>query len=280
MALEETTPATEETVDHAGYAKFMQGSGAEAEGAGEEGNEESATPTPKVFTYRGRKITVTSDEELAALEEMRKEARGENGRLGSELAVLRDKQARLEGELNALRTPTKKEDDLQPPPADLARTDYSEYHARWVAYQEAVRVRDKEEILTKLNEEKTQERTKEQAAEAQRAWARSFYATHPDFDKPHLKNIVRDVYIEHVTDITEAGSPEEQYERLAELAAQRVAEIRKTPADKTTPKAPKLEGAGAPATKKDKEPDFVPVTGANWSARKRAEMRGKPVKKK
>jgi hypothetical protein len=270
--------APEETVNHAAFGRFM--TGGDAEPTEDSGADDGAT-TPaqsdeqKEFRYKGRVFRVSA-EEHDALSDLLNKARGADGRLGSELARLRENQARLEGELSALRTnsPAESADDLSPPDPALAQSNFPEWQARWTAYSEATRARDKAELEQKFERERAQETAQTREASRMKAWADRFYEDHDDFDKPHLKSVVRDVYVDHSAEINSLPTIEEQHERLAELSAERLAAIRQAPSATTTKRGPRLEGAGTNVRQVAKPDTAELPSTADWVRQKRAKMRG------
>lgn len=278
--LEVSDPAGEGAVDWDGAAKFFTGGNAEA--GNDEGNE-NQTSKKVTFSIKGKKIEV-SPEEAAALEELRKQARGENGRLGSELAATKERLARLEGVLSArqIEKETKDDDDLSPPDPRLAQTDF----AAWQKANDLYHAAQMDKLARKLEMKYAQDQQarEQQQTQAQRdkEWADQFYSTYEHLDDQAFKPIVSQVYVENKAEIDALrGDTKAQHERLAELADARLVQIRQAGKQiANTNRPPRLESsAGAGPRSKGDEGTARVVTAASWSARERARMRGEALQK-
>jgi len=283
MATEaEKQPGEEGTVDHDGFAKFVQGQ-AQADEGGDtppaEGPQEKPDDIIEV-SIKGKKVKMTREAAEAHAAFVR-DTRERDGRLGGELAQLRERSARLEGIVESVRAErrTDEQPTIKPPPADLAESDFAEYHRQMLAYHEAKIEEQRATLETRYETDQREQRTTSEKETAEKLWAERFYRVHPHLNKPRLRKIVFDVYRENVKEINGYTDEGEQHERLAELADEAVVSITQDGKDITAPtinRPPRLEGGGtpAPAGKGKPEPKFEPVTAAGWSAKKRAALRG------
>lgn len=267
-----------------GAADFFQGKGsAEAGAETPPENTESAANEIVEVSIRGRKVKMTR-EAATAFEEFRRETRERDGRLGGEIANLRERSARLEGMIETVRpAKTGADDTLKPPPPELAISDFAEWQRQMTAYNAGMMQMQRIEIEERYAADQSRRQGETAEQQRQRAWADRFYASNPDLNKPHLRGIVRDVYSEFGADINAYGDDVEgAHKRLAELANQRIVEIKqdgKVVEAETRNRPPHLEGAGAPTAKGAKpEPKHVPTTAAGWVAKHRAKLRGGSAK--
>lgn len=283
--LEATDPADpKEAAEWGKAAKYMLGG--TDEGSDEEaGSEETA----REFRYRG-KVIKTDAETLEVLESLRKEARGVNGRLGSELARTKERLARMEGAIAARET--HREDTrptITPPDPMLATRDIAAWQKQMLDYDAAVRAQERQDLERRYADD--QEAARKKAAEDDRtkAWADRFYATYEYLDDSATKRIVTDAYLDNQAEIDSFGSDiEGAHERLAELADERLLRVKKAGrvAEEQTPndnrRRPPTFESSARATPKRAEAvdesrrDF---SASSWSARERLKMTGREPRK-
>jgi len=291
--LEISDPAdAKEQAEWGKAAKYMLGGAAEAEAAEEAGSEE---PEVREFSYRGKTVKVDpSTHEI--LEGLRKEARGANGRLGSELARTRERLARMEGMLASRSAggseagdPDADLEKLRPDPL-LATRDIAAWQAQYDSFRDAKEARRLERLEQKYREDVAgQARQREEAARTQ-AWADRFYSTYDHFDDPLLKKVVTDAYLDHKPEIDSFGDDvEAAHERLAELADERLVRLKKAGklADDQTPndnrrRLPTFESsARATPRQREEKPDESRrnFSASSWSARERLRISGKEPRK-
>ena len=155
---EKTEETPEEGVDWQSANDFFNGKTPEE---GDDKDADAETPaaeddSPKLVevSIRGRKVLM-SEEAANAHRDYMREVRERDGRLGGEIAQLRERSAKLEGALDTIakgqgRT---REDDLRPPPAKLAIEDFEEYHRQMVTYNEALMARGQAELVERYEQE-------------------------------------------------------------------------------------------------------------------------------
>jgi hypothetical protein len=234
-------------------------------------------------SVKGRKVKMTK-EAAEAFEEFRREGRERDGRLGGEIARLREEHARLAGTVDALRDRnTGTEDDLpKPPPPELAREDFAEYHRQMLAYNAAMMVSQQRELEGRYDADQKDRSAKEQKDREAKSWVEKFYADHPHLAKPHVRPIVQSVFFENAKEINGYGDDVDgAHTRLAELAEERLVLIKQDGKEIDPKKPPRLEGAGTPAPKPAKE-TAQPVkrlSAAEWQRRERARLRGEALSK-
>jgi hypothetical protein len=249
----------------------------ETEATPETAPDESATTTPqlKEFRYKGRVLQVAA-EDYDVLEDLRRQARGENGKLGSENANLKERLARLEGILEASVTPgagAKKDEGPRMPPPELALEDFpawqrqQEEYLEWKLEQKAQAAR--QEYETRMTEGARQQA---EAAEAQQN-AHLFYQENSHLDHAAFKRVVAQVWVEHKAELGSLAE-EDQRTRLAELADTRIAEIRSTGGRSAKPRLPSLEGSSvAPPKTQAVAPSDRPYSAADFVRAARERMR-------
>lgn len=293
--LEVTDPAdAKEQAEWGKAAKYMLGGAAEAEDAEEAGSGEDEV---REFSYRGKTVKVdpTTHE---ILEGLRREARGANGRLGSELARTRERLARMEGMLASRPAGGSEDGDsdadlekLRPDPK-LATRDIEAWQRQYDGYRDAKEARRLQKLEERYREDvATQARQREEAARTQE-WADRFYSTYDHFDDPLLKKVVTDAYLEHRAEIDAYGPEgiEEAHARLAELADERLVRLKKAgkAADTETPNSdnrrrlPTFESsARATPRQREDKPDESrrDFSASSWSARERLRMSGREPRK-
>lgn len=275
MPAEETL----EPVDFDGANAFFNGQPEEEEEQdGEEEEEEEQDEGDGLVEVRvkGQAIRLTP-ENASAIQRLIDEGRERDGRLGGELAKMREALARQEGALSTMQAGKTPKDEMpEPPSPTLARDDFEQYHREMIAYQSKMMLKQQEDLRGAYEEAERQRTIRETEAQQLQAWGNGFYAEYPRLDRPELKGIVRDAYVANGTEI-DALPLTEQYARLAELAEERIVAVNS--ALKTnTDRPPRVEGAGRsrPTGQKTK-PDVKPMSGEEWMRRKRAQMRGEKV---
>lgn len=272
-----TPTPTEGAVDWKAAEEFLtKGTQSTEPGASDDAPEDTAPPEDVEVSIRGRKVKMTS-EAAEAYADFVKETRERDGRLGGEIASLRERTAKAEGMIETLRAPVR-EVDIKPPDARLASTDLEAWQTQWVAYHEAKSAK----LAADLEAQRLREsRTRQAAVDKEqhgRAWADRFYGANPHLNDSNLKPLVHSVYVEHAAELD--GLPDrDAHERLAELADERVLAIRSAGKTNPTSKPPRLEGPGGASPKAPVEKDRA-FTSASWSARKQAELRGDKIKPK
>lgn len=247
----------------------------------EAGDGEDAAPEAaglKEFKYRGKTVKVDA-ETHALLEEINKEARGTNGRLGSEIARLREQHARLEGMVTARTPEPAREPELTPPDPMLATRDIAEWQRQNDAYHDAKLARLQHQLEEKYirNVTAAQEHIDRQAKEKE--WADSFYNQYDHLDNPELKPVVAQVYTEHKAEIDALGDVTAAHERLAELADARLLRVSEAGRGKTTtPKTnrpPRVESSAGATPRGTRTESPTQFSAATWQAQQRLKMTGR-----
>lgn len=284
MPLEKSDPPAE-SVDWKGAAGYMQRGAAEG---GEEAGEKEQTEAAREFKYRGKTVKVDAPT-YELLESLRTEARGTNGRLGSELAKTRERLARLEGAVATQRQEPEGEAELTPPDPALATRDIAAWQRQYDDYHTAKTARQMRELEEKHFTFVREVETRTQRAQAEKEWADGFYRSFDHLDHPEIKPIVAQAYTEHREEIDAlAGTPEDAYERLAELADERLVRLRsagKTVEAETKPntngrRPPRIESSAGPAPRGKVEDDAPrEFSAGSWVARERLKMEGREPKK-
>ena len=275
--LEVTDPAPG-SVDWDAAKKYMQGGSEDAQDAG---SDDEATG-PKEFKYRGKTVKVDADT-YSLLEDLKREARGANGRLGSELARTRERLATLEGRLSAgQQTRTEAEPELQPPDPLLATRDIAAWQRQYDAYHTAKMERHQQRLeqayLGKVHE--AEARMTEQRKNNE--YAERFYSSYSHLDSPDLKPVVAQVYEQHKAEL-ESLDLDEQHERLAELSEERLARLAQvgkgTPNPNSNGRPPRIESAAgaSPRVKQTEKPREF--SASRWVAEQRQKMSGRTPKK-
>jgi hypothetical protein len=249
----------------------------------------------KEFRYRGKTVKVNA-EQHELLEDLRREARGANGRIGSELARTKERLARMEGMLASRQAggeeaPEADLERLRPDPK-LATRDIDAWTKQNDIYQDAKVARRLEQLETKYREDVASNQQKAAEAARTQAWADRFYATYDHFDDPLLKKVVTDAYLEHRAEIDNYGEDVEQaHERLAELADDRLLRLRKAGklADPEDPNAnnrrrlPTFESSAraTPRGEPKEKPDESRrnFSASSWSAKERLRLTGREPRK-
>lgn len=273
----------DKSVDWDAAAAYMNGRG---DPDGEEAGEESdAAPTEREFSYRGKKVRVDA-ETFALLESLRNEARGTNGRIGAELARTKERLARLEGAASARPSGERSDEpELRPPDPKLAIQDFAEYQRQDLAYHRAEMDRLKRDLEARYAGDQEQLRRAADAERKNTEWADRFYSAHDHLDLPIVKPIVSQVYIENkaeIDDIEQSDGTDAAQARLAELADQRLVEVRKLGKSGTqSRRPPRVESSGgAPRTVERPAADESSYSGGQgWLAKERARMRGEGASK-
>lgn len=288
LPLEKTDPAldTKEKAEWDKAAEHMLGGksdpDADDEGAGPDDDR-------RAFRYRGKTVKVDADT-YEVLEGLRKESRGANGRLGSELARTRERLARMEATLAARETPQHDGeadlDKLRPDPK-LATRDIDAWQAQNEIYQDAKVARRFEQLEQRYRAEVAQNENK--AAEAARtaAWASRFYDTYDHLDDPTIKPVVLQAYLDNKHEIDALGDDTDgQHERLAELADERLLRLKRAGKGVQDPndnrrRLPNLESSAGPTPRKPEEPDESRrnFSAGSWVAKERLKMTGRTPRK-
>lgn len=280
MPIATAPPAAEGTVDWKAAEDYMRGKpeGDESDATGEDTADAAG---PKEFRYRGKTVTV-DPETYAVLEDLRKEARGGNGRLGSELARTRERLAKVEGLLTARPIAEPNAPDIQPPDPKLATTDIVAWQRQMEAFHEAKMDRLRTDLETKYVDvvHNADRQMKEQAREKE--WADSFYESFDHLDNKHVKPIVSQAYIENREEIESlrAVDNEAAYERLAELTDAKLVALRGKPDTTPNRRPPRVESAAGPTPRSKSEEPARDFTAASWVAKARAKMSGREDKGK
>jgi len=278
LPLERSDPAPG-SVDWKGAEEYMLGAG-DGEEAGE--GTEKQTETAREFRYRGKTVTVDPDT-YSLLEGLKNEARGTNGRLGSELAKTRERLAKLEGAAS-VQPHTPGDVELTPPDPLLATRDIAAWQRQYDDYHSAKTARQMAELERKHFSFVKEVETRTQQAQAQKDWADGFYRGYDYLDHPDIKPIVAQAYTENRTEI-DGLDPEVAYERLAELADERLVRLRaagrdadKTPTNNRRP--PRVESSAGPVPRgKAEDAPNREFSAASWVARQRQKMNGREPRK-
>lgn len=283
MALEEGQEQEDSGVAWDAASDFFNGKEAAGEQPAADAPSEDGTVDVRI---KGKTVKM-SKEAADAYTEFVRETRERDGRLGGEIAQLRERSARLEGMIETVNRSGKPESaddsDIKPPPAALAIENFGEWQRQFLAYHGAMMLRQQAELEGKYTSD-VQQRSQQAAADAaQRAWADRFYAQNPHLNKPHLRDIVTSVYQRNAKELNDLNATNiaDAHDRLAELADAEIVAIKsdgKKIESANTNRPPRLEGAGSPGAKGKQRDTFVPASSASWSARKRAALRGE-VKK-
>lgn len=279
--LEVTDPAGDKT-DWSAAERFML-EGSDETPTGDRDPE--AAKGPREFKYRG-KVVKADPETYAILEGLRREARGANGRLGSELAQARERLARLEGAVSTRQTDDRRpEDDIKPPDPLLATKDIVAWQAQYEAHHTAKMNKLARDLEAKYLGSVREVNDRVQTAQRDEAWANKFYAAYDYLDHPDIKPIVGQVYTEHVDELRAlADDPESAYERLAELADARLFRIKQAgkAVDNNEPtkrRPPRIESSAGPTPRGKTEDAPREFSAASWVARQRLKMNGREPKK-
>lgn len=282
-ALEVESPAGEGSVNWAAAREFALGKEAAADEA--EAGDAAATETAaeREFRYKGKTIKVDS-ETAELLEDLRKQARGQNGRLGAELARTRERLARLEGAVTApKREEAPPERPRRPDPA-LAVRDFAEYDRQRAAYEAAVEADLEARMTARLEAERERDRRAAESERKNTEWATRFYSSYDHLDNPILKPLVAQVYTEHKAEIDEIEATEgleRAHDHLSTLADKRIVEVNKVV--KSNPnnsrRPPRIESSGGTPPRREAPPEPTKsFSAASWSAKERARMRGDGAK--
>lgn len=258
-------------------AEFFKGKpGAAEQTEGDEGESTPQEPQLVEVSIKGRKIKMAA-EDAAAIEEFRREGRERDGRLGGENAAMRERLARLEGQIEAAtRAGTRGSTPpaITPPDPKLVETDFAEWDRQNRAYHAAKMAELAAELEAKYIADRNQSATQTEEERRNVAWANKFYASFEHLGAtPRVKQIVAEVYNDHKAEIDAMGSVAEQHERLAELADEELLSLRKI---SKTPsrKPPRLEGGSTPVPGKTVQEPREPFSAAKWTAKKRSALRG------
>lgn len=250
-------------------------SATEAAPADSESEATDTEPQVKEFRYKGRTLKV-SPEDYDVLDDLLRQARGENGRLGGENAQLRERLARLEGMLETtIVTPPKKEEGPRQPPPELALDDFpawQQQHEAWLEWK----LEQKAQAARADYENRAAEERK-QAEKAQEAAhnAGLFYQENTHLDHDAFKRTVAEVWVDHAKELGQLRTKEER-DRLAQLADARIAAIRSAGGRSAKPRPPQLEGSAVapPKTTVTAPVSDQPYSAADFVRAARARMRG------
>jgi hypothetical protein len=228
---------------------------------------------------KGKVVKMTA-EAADAYQGFVRETRERDGRLGGELARLKESQARLEGKVEAVRTPRSAESAMPtPPPAKLAIDDFEEYHRQMLTYHGAMMLHQQAELEGKYQQAESSKTEAARAAAENERWVGTFYKEHDHLNKPHLRPVIQSVYqanAREIEELNQIGDADGARERLAELVDEQLVQIKQDGKEVSTNRKtpPRLEGAGTSGRRGSQEKQFAPTTAASWSAKKRAELRG------
>lgn len=282
--LEVTDPAdTKEAEEWGKAAKHM------LSGGGPDGEPEQAgsdEPEVREFRYRGRTIKVDADT-YGVLEDLRKEARSGNGRVGSELARTKERLARMEAIIAARETPQQPEPEIAPPDPMLATRDIAAWQRQYDAYRDAKEARRIEQIERRHAESSSQAEERAEQQRRDKEWADRFYETYDHLDDPAIKPIVAQAFVENKAEIDAFGDDVSgAYDRLAELADERLVRLKNAGKAAANPndnrrRLPTLESSAAPTPRKPAEPDESrrDFSAGSWVARERLRMQGRTPRK-
>lgn len=278
QSLEKTDPA-EGTVNWDAAREHMLGKAAEGDEAAT-GEETKPDDGAREFRHRGKTIRVDVATH-GILEDLRRDARGANGRLGSELAKTRERLALLEGRLSAAPEPT--DPGLQPPDPLLATRDIAAWQRQYDAYQTAKLERHQRDLEAKYERDVEFRRQKDEQDRQARVWAERFYESYDHLDDPTIKPIVGQVWVEHKSEIDSFGDDVEgAHERLAELAEERIASVRKrgkTAPSTTNPRRPpNVETSAGPSPGRRSEETPREFSSSRWASQQRLKMTGRAPK--
>jgi hypothetical protein len=279
--LEVTDPA--EDAQAAQVEAYMRrGEGADET---EAGPEEAPEAAPKEFKYRGRTVKV-DPETYSLLEDLKREARGANGRLGSELARTRERLAKVEGVLSAYRPATDNEliPEIAPPDPLLATRDIAAWQRQYDAYHTAKMERSQKKIEAEYLEKVRQAEARMADARRETEWAEQFYSSYDHLASPDLKPVVAQVYTEHKSEIDALGDDvASAHERLAELAEARIARLANVGKGRANAnnsgRPPHIESAAGPTPRGKQEEKPRDFSAAAWVAKQRLLMSGRTPKK-
>jgi len=279
LPLEKSDPAPG-SVDWKGAAEYMTRGAGDGEEAGDDAEKQTET-VAREFKYRGKTVTVDPDT-YSLLEDLKNEARGTNGRLGSELAKARERLAKLEGVVSVRHETPGTDTELTPPDPLLATRDIAEWQRQYDGYHSAKTARQMEALEKKHFTFVREVETKARQAQAQKEWADSFYRSYDHLDHPEIKPIVAQAYTENREEI-DTLSGEDAYERLAELADERLVRLRAAgkEAEPTNNKRrpPRIESSAGPTPRGKTEETPREFSAASWVARERQKMSGREPKK-
>ncbi len=281
--LEVTDPAdAKEAAEWEKAGKYMLGGAPDADDEPAESEQEA-----REFKYRGRTLKVDA-ETYDVLEGLKKEARGANGRLGSELARTRERLARMEAAIAARERPAETEPELRKPDPLLATRDINAWQEQYDAYRDAKEERRIAKLRAEYEASVAERQTQASEASRVKAWADRFYADYDHLDNVDIKPVVSQVYVEHKSELDAFGDDVTgAHERLAELAEERLVRLRKAGKDMEPPtnndnrrRLPTFESSarGTPRSKEDNAPPRE-VSAASWVARERLRMTGREPRK-
>lgn len=232
-------------------------------------------PQVKEFRYKGRTLKV-SPEEYEVLDDLLRQARGENGRLGGENAQLRERLARLEGMLETtIVSPPKKEEGPRQPPPELALDDFPAWqkqHDEWLEWKLEQKAQAARADYESRVAEERQQTEKAQAAAHN---ANLFYKENTHLDHDAFKRTVAEVWVDHASELGQLSTKAER-DRLAELADARLTAIRSAGGRSAKPRPPQLEGSAVtpPKTAVAAPVSDQPYSAADFVRAARARMRG------
>lgn len=276
--LENEKPAgsDEGSVDWEGAAGFMNGKPqSDVSQPGADG--EPAEFTPKQFKYSGRTLTAKDADEAAAIEELIRQSRGANGRLGQENAELRERLARVEGRLSAAPEHKEPEVELTPPSMQLARENPEAWYAEHLRYEAAMLQKQRLDIESSVRAEMAARDIADRQEQSHKAWGAAFYAGNKHLDTPSRRALVLSAYQSNAEEINSFGNDVAgAHARLAELAESAIAEVGVLDS-KTTTRPPQLESSTRRVSQPQKVQQKEVVTGSSWIAKERARMRGESL---
>lgn len=270
----EGTEEHAEAVNYKAAEDFFNGNKEDADPettASPEGDQEGLVEV----SIQGRKVKMPA-EAADAYHDFVKKTRERDGRLGGELNQLRERSAKLEGMVESLKGGPREEADIKPPDPNLAREDWEEYHRQMMTYNATMMQRQQAELEGRYRQDLSQREAQESEESRQQLWAKHFYQTNPELDKPHLRSLVHAVYQEHATEINSYTDVEDQHTRLADLANKRRLAIMMDGKTTKTKTPPRVEGVSKTASpsKTTEEKEF---SQTDWLYRTRARMRGEKL---
>lgn len=274
----EVAKPAEGSVDWDAASAFMQGQRQEDESEAGDQTEQSDAAA-REFSYKGKKLKV-DPETHEVLSDLLRQSRGQNGRLGAELARTRERLAKVEGILVARGTPEPAEPDIKPPDPKLAIQDIAAWQREYDAYRDAREEQSLRRLEQKYLGDQDEQRRRADEDRRSKEWADKFYSTNEHLDDPDVKPVVGMVYAQHkpeIDEIEQTDGLEAAHARLAELADAKLVRVKtagKTVTNNRRP--PRIESSGgAPRTVESAPDESRRNFGAGaWLSKERQRMRG------
>jgi hypothetical protein len=166
----------------------------------------------------------------------------------------------------------------------LATRDIAAYQRQLLAFEDAKLERRLAAMESKYTAHVQEIGNRVVASQAEKEWADRFYDSYDHLDSPEIKPVVAQVYTEHKAEIDAfGGDAEGAYERLAELADDRLVRLRKAGKDTETTttnrRPPRIESAAGATPRGKTEEKVRDFSAASWVARQRLKMQGREPKK-